>query len=142
MQGRHKSLHHCPVIKKLLHRIDRVAGVIVYPKSRMIHRFQQPLLILKAGWIHPGHHLQGVACPFRLSLIHIYPCVQEGCAVEPGQPVALVGNNGESQMPHIHIGAWMDNQPLAVSFDSAAMEALVNRVGSAWWLRGEGEPKW
>ena len=99
----------------------------------------------------PGHSGHGPAsCLFvtradGLNVVYAHvdsPFVQEGCPVEAGQPVALVGNNGESQMPHIHIGAWMDNHPQAVCFDPATMEALVNRVGAAWWLRGEGDPKW
>ncbi|HWV39812.1 MAG TPA: M23 family metallopeptidase [Vulgatibacter sp.] len=50
--------------------------------------------------------------------------VQEGARVEVGQPLGLVGNNGNSRHPHIHLGAWRGDQPLQIRFDLAAMAKL------------------
>jgi Membrane proteins related to metalloendopeptidases len=45
------------------------------------------------------------------------PVVREGEAVRAGQQLARVGNNGYSRNPHIHIGAWRDEQPLQIRWD-------------------------
>jgi len=45
--------------------------------------------------------------------------------VTAGQVVALVGNNGMARIPHIHIGAWKDKEPLQIRFDLAAMGVLL-----------------
>ncbi|HEX6308307.1 MAG TPA: M23 family metallopeptidase [Longimicrobiales bacterium] len=50
--------------------------------------------------------------------------VTEGDTVAAGQPVADVGNNGFGYMPHTHVGAWRDGEPLQVRFDLVAMGAL------------------
>lgn len=50
--------------------------------------------------------------------------VQEGDRLEAGQPLGLMGNNGNSRHPHIHLGAWRDNRPLQIRFDLAAMAKL------------------
>ena len=34
------------------------------------------------------------------------PTVGVGASVTAGQTIGLVGNNGQSRHPHIHIGAW------------------------------------
>ena len=43
--------------------------------------------------------------------------VSIGDSVTAGQPVAVVGNNGYSWYPHLHVGAWRDVQPLQIRFD-------------------------
>ena len=43
--------------------------------------------------------------------------VEEGDSVEAGDFVARVGNNGVSFLPHIHVGAWKDDQPLQIRVD-------------------------
>lgn len=50
--------------------------------------------------------------------------VQPGDRVEAGQPLGLVGNNGESWNPHIHLGAWREDRPLQIRFDLRAMSKL------------------
>ena len=52
--------------------------------------------------------------------------VRVGDEVRPGDVVALIGNNGMSRNPHVHIGAWRDEQPLQIRFDLAAL-ARVRR---------------
>ena len=47
--------------------------------------------------------------------------VAEGDRVTAGQPVARAGNNGPAWSPHVHVGAWRDDTPLAVRFDLVAM---------------------
>lgn len=48
--------------------------------------------------------------------------VSEGQQVKPGEPVAKVGNNGYSRNPHIHIGAWDEqDNPLQIRFDQKSL---------------------
>lgn len=43
--------------------------------------------------------------------------VEEGDAVAAGDQVALVGNNGNSRAPHVHVGAWKGETPLQIQVD-------------------------
>jgi murein DD-endopeptidase MepM/ murein hydrolase activator NlpD len=49
--------------------------------------------------------------------------VSVGDEVKPGDVVALIGNNGMCRNPHVHVGAWRDEQPLQVRFDLGALGA-------------------
>lgn len=69
--------------------------------------------------------------PVQVALIHVREVeVAEGDAVEAGQMVARIGNNGSSYNPHVHIGAFRgalfsdDAVPLQIRFDLAAMGRL------------------
>jgi len=44
-----------------------------------------------------------------------------GDKVTAGQFFARVGNNGNSSNPHLHIGAYKGNKPLAIAFDLSIM---------------------
>lgn len=48
--------------------------------------------------------------------------VEKGQKVTAGQPVAKFGNNGYSRSPHLHIGAWKDDQPLQIRWDQSKMK--------------------
>lgn len=50
--------------------------------------------------------------------------VKAGDRVQAGQPIGLVGNNGHSRHPHIHLGAWRGETPLQIRFDLRAMAKL------------------
>lgn len=51
-------------------------------------------------------------------LAHIQsPLVKKGDVVRSGEPVAHVGNNGYSRVPHIHIGAWHERDGLQIRWD-------------------------
>lgn len=50
--------------------------------------------------------------------------VTQGEKVKAGQVIGLVGNNGQSWHPHIHLGAWKDEKPLQIRFDQVAMAKL------------------
>lgn len=50
--------------------------------------------------------------------------VAVGDRVRAGQPVAVVGNNGISRNPHIHVGALRAGRPLQIRWDLRAMAAL------------------
>lgn len=45
------------------------------------------------------------------------PVVKVGDAVRRGQKIGVVGNNGMSRNPHIHIGAYRDTTPLQIRWD-------------------------
>jgi murein DD-endopeptidase MepM/ murein hydrolase activator NlpD len=58
----------------------------------------------------------------RFMVAHVQdPEVQPGEAVEAGQTLARVGNNGYSRHPHIHLGAWIGETPLQIRFDQTRM---------------------
>ncbi|MEM9302770.1 MAG: peptidoglycan DD-metalloendopeptidase family protein [Pseudomonadota bacterium] len=58
----------------------------------------------------------------RFVVAHIRePMVAAGATVAAGQALALVGNNGYSRHPHIHLGAWRGDQPLQLRFDLTKM---------------------
>lgn len=64
----------------------------------------------------------------------VYAHVQEvevsvGDRVQPGQPVARIGNNGMSRQPHLHIGAWRDDVPLQIRFDLEALGSVLRAAG-------------
>ena len=48
--------------------------------------------------------------------------VKVGDMVNPGQPVAKVGNNGYSRNPHVHVAAWIDKTPLQIRWDQSKMK--------------------
>lgn len=43
--------------------------------------------------------------------------IKEGQHLSRGQKIALVGNNGNSRAPHVHMVAWKDAEPLQIRFD-------------------------
>ncbi|MEO7564673.1 MAG: M23 family metallopeptidase [Sphingomicrobium sp.] len=58
----------------------------------------------------------------RVLYAHVMaPTVRVGQMVKSGSPVAMLGNNGLSWSPHIHIGAWKGDMPLQIRFDQIAM---------------------
>ncbi len=73
-------------------------------------------------------------------LAHIQdPVVSVNDIVEEGQLLAYVGNNGFARCPHIHIGAYKDQTPLAISFNPQKVAKVRERVGEAYWLTGLSE---
>ena len=67
----------------------------------------------------------------QVAYVHVREVtVVEGDVVRAGQPVARIGNNGNSRNPHVHVGAFRgyvfseDAVPLQVRFDLAAMGRL------------------
>jgi hypothetical protein len=52
------------------------------------------------------------------------PRVAVGDRVRAGQEIAVIGNNGASFAPHVHIGAWKGDTPYQIRFDLRAMGAL------------------
>jgi murein DD-endopeptidase MepM/ murein hydrolase activator NlpD len=48
--------------------------------------------------------------------------IEEGQQVKAGEVVGKVGNNGNSRLPHIHVGAWKDETPLQIQVDLYAQK--------------------
>ena len=68
----------------------------------------------------------------------VYAHVQEvevdvGSVVKRGQAIARIGNNGMCRHPHVHVGAWLGDQPLQIRFDLDALGELrgYKRIDSA-----------
>ncbi len=70
------------------------------------------------------------------------PVVSEGEQVTEGQHLAYVGNNGYARNPHIHLGAYRDGKPLAISFDPQKVGKVAVRVGECHWLFGMSEQEY
>ncbi len=84
----------------------------------------------------PGHHSGGRASAIvfrredgvRVLYGHVDRVeIRPGDPVRAGQRIAKVGNNGTSQCPHVHVGAWHDNTPLQIRFDLRALGRLQSQ---------------
>jgi murein DD-endopeptidase MepM/ murein hydrolase activator NlpD len=65
----------------------------------------------------------------RVLYAHLHAIdVAPGDSVRAGQPVARVGNNGASVMPHTHVGAWREREPLQIRFDLRAFADLPRQT--------------
>lgn len=87
----------------------------------------------------PGTMVPGIASHVVLrtddgthvAVIHLREMrVKEGDRVEAGEVLGLVGNNGNSRNPHIHVGAWRDGVPLQIRFDLREMGRLRARAAA------------
>ena len=106
--------------------------------------WRQPVLAPIAGkvvQIHknavlndPGRYTPGIASYVVLARedgVHVLVAhlqelkVNVGDVVAAGQPLGVVGNNGESRHPHVHVAAWRGDVPLQLRFDLRAMAALM-----------------
>ena len=95
----------CEVVKVGLNTVVNEPGILGKPPASMIvFRRDDGVHILLA-------HVAGVL-------------VKEGQKVQAGEKVAVVGNNGMSRSPHIHVGAWKGSQALQVRFDLTALGAI------------------
>lgn len=64
--------------------------------------------------------------------------VAAGQRVQAGEKVAIVGNNGMSRSPHIHVGAWKGSQALQVRFDLTALGAIRQQKNCGTFATGPG----
>ena len=53
--------------------------------------------------------------------------MKEGDTVEEGEVVGLVGNNGKSRLPHVHLGAWVGSRPYQVRFGQKKMIGTLSK---------------
>lgn len=73
----------------------------------------------------------------KVMLAHIQsPVVAVGDQVSEGQYIAHVGNNGYSRHPHIHIGAYRKDTPVAISFAPQKVGEAARRVDECYWVFG------
>src|SRR5690625_2072603 len=54
--------------------------------------------------------------------------------VVKGQHIAKCGNNGTSWHPHVHVGAWKDQQPLQIQVDLTELGKIQRDVGDAFYF--------
>lgn len=64
------------------------------------------------------------------------PTILQGDRVTEGQHVAFVGNNGYARNPHIHLGAYRTDKPVAISFDPQKVADVARRVDECYWFFG------
>ncbi|MCL2274059.1 MAG: peptidoglycan DD-metalloendopeptidase family protein [Defluviitaleaceae bacterium] len=109
--------------------------------------------VVEEVYINPSTNMPGTQNPGRASSliiktaegVHVLlghiknPVVKEGDTVTQGQHIAQVGNDGYARNPHIHIGAWQNNEPLAIEFDRQLMADMKKKVGEGFWLFGTDE---
>ncbi|MBQ6662307.1 MAG: peptidoglycan DD-metalloendopeptidase family protein [Firmicutes bacterium] len=73
----------------------------------------------------------------HIILAHIErPVVKVGDRITEGQHIAYGGNNGWSHCPHVHLGAWCGDQPVAICFDREKTGTLYQSVGRRHWFFG------
>lgn len=96
----------CTVDKVYVNPVDNVPGILGKPPASAIG-------LVRDDGVH-------------FVLVHVTDIrVKVNDKVSSGQVIALVGNNGMARIPHIHIGAWKEKQPLQIRFDLAAMGELL-----------------
>ena len=85
--------------------------------------------------------VDGEPTDVHVAYVHVREVtVSQGDTVRAGDPVALIGNNGSSFHPHVHVGAFRDDMmsevavPLQVRMDLAALG------GSEGWRATEPTP--
>jgi len=109
----------CDAIVKYIHIDTEPANIIGMPvKDRratlVIFKCQDDTYLLYA-------HLQDIQ-------------IAVGDQVTSGQFFARVGNNGNSSNPHLHIGAYKGDKPLAIAFDQSIMgEQLKNLTDKGYF---------
>lgn len=54
--------------------------------------------------------------------------------VVKGQPFAKCGNNGTSWHPHIHVGAWKNQQPLQIQVDLSSLGKIQREMGDEFYF--------
>jgi hypothetical protein len=76
----------------------------------------------------------------NVALAHIRePQIEVGDHVVQGQIIAKVGNDGWARCPHIHMGAWLDEEPLEIEIDRQLLADVINKVGEIFWVLGTEE---
>lgn len=65
--------------------------------------------------------------------------VAVGDRIVAGQVIGKCGNNGTSWMPHIHVGAWKENEPLQIVVDLKALGEIQRKVGDSFTFLVEDE---
>lgn len=60
--------------------------------------------------------------------------VKENDRVVQGQPFAKCGNNGTSWSPHVHVGAWKDQQPLQIRINLTELGKIQREVGDEFYF--------
>lgn len=92
---------------------------------------------------NPGTHINKPAgsvtflCEngIRIAYAHLTNItVQPNDKVLRGQPFAKCGNNGTSWSPHIHVGAWKDQQPLQIQVDLNELGKIQQEVGDEYYF--------
>ena len=94
----------CEVVKVTLNELTNEPGITGEPPATFV-------VLRRADEVH-------------FLLAHLDELeVEEGAQVAPGRKLGVVGNNGYSRTPHIHIGAWRGETPLQIRFDLRAAPA-------------------
>lgn len=91
----------------------------------------------------PGSHINKPAgsvtflCQNNIRIVYAHLTeitVKPNEKVIRGQAFAKCGNNGTSWNPHVHVGAWRDNQPLQIRVDLTALGKIQQEVGDEFYF--------
>jgi len=78
-----------------------------------------------------------------VTVVHIKDIqVSKGQHVEAGQKIAQGGNNGCSRAPHVHIGAWKNEESVQIEFDLDLMGEQVKDLGELYYVTGYSEEEY
>lgn len=71
----------------------------------------------------------------RIAYAHLTDItVKPNDKIVKGQPFAKCGNNGTSWSPHVHVGAWKNQQPLQIQVDLTALGKIQREVGNEFYF--------
>jgi|SRR5690625_431589 len=71
----------------------------------------------------------------RISYGHLTEItVKANDKVVKGKPFAKCGNNGTSWHPHVHVGAWLNQQPLQIRINLTELGKIQREVGDEFYF--------
>lgn len=106
---------------------------VLAPCDSIIEMINEPISINEPG--KPSKDMPGIIFFKREDGVNVmYAHVKDikvkvGDKVKSGDLVAKLGNNGMSFMPHLHVGAYIDGEPLQIRFNLREMGNQIERIG-------------
>ena len=68
-QHRKALLHKFMIVKILIRACNPICQIHMHGKPLPVHLLQQPQILLRTGWYHPGHRFQRIIRPLRHRLV-------------------------------------------------------------------------
>lgn len=112
---------------------------VLAPCDSIIEMINEPISINEPG--KPSKDRSGIIFFRREDGVNImYAHVKDikvkvGDTVKSGDIVAKLGNNGMSFMPHLHVGAFIYDEPLQIRFNLREMGKQIERIGKPYYFK-------